>query len=329
MIPEQTLLNYPLFGDNATKVEPDNNKKSNGWQQADVVPAEWMNWAWYHNSKGISDLNDGVKSMEKEINNVLDDYGITPAEATEKQLSQALAKIPPQICSCSTAASTAAKEISIAGNVLKAGNVYVIEMDNANTASNPTLSINGGTAYPICYSDGTAVDNDAWASGEKISVVFTGANFIMTITSSKVDAKIKNLDVSQIGGNGRYIYKISQEDGLISADSGGFSSTPAIGDTNPITAEGVKNYYATMFQLYTDYVSIPSSSSSYVEFSFTPTQKPGYTLVGIVGWGFYQLDYYFYQAEYDGSVYHFGVEKIGSAVGASTVRVTSLYIKNV
>ena len=90
MIPEQTLLNYPLFGDNATKVEPDNNKKSNGWQQADVVPAEWMNWAWYHNSKGIKDLNDGVSSMEKEINAVLASFGITPAELTNNQLLTAM-----------------------------------------------------------------------------------------------------------------------------------------------------------------------------------------------------------------------------------------------
>ena len=90
MIPEQTLLGYPVFGDNATKVEPDNNKKSNGWQQADVLPAEHMNWAWFHNSKGISDLNKGVKSMEKEINAVLASFGITPAELTNNQLLTAM-----------------------------------------------------------------------------------------------------------------------------------------------------------------------------------------------------------------------------------------------
>ena len=93
MIPEQTLLEFPLFGDNATKVEPDNNKKSNGWQQGDVVPAEWMNWEWYHASKGVADLNKGVSSMEKEINTVLASCGITPSATACDQLYCALLKI--------------------------------------------------------------------------------------------------------------------------------------------------------------------------------------------------------------------------------------------
>lgn len=93
MIPEQTLLNFPLFGDNATKVEPDNNKKSNGWQQGDVVPAEWMNWEWYHASKGVADLNKGVNSMEKEMNSVLSAAGISPSESTNNQLLTSIMKV--------------------------------------------------------------------------------------------------------------------------------------------------------------------------------------------------------------------------------------------
>ena len=86
MIPQQTFESYPVFGDNATKVAPDSAKYSAGFQQADVLPAEWMNWAWNKNTKGVTDLNAGLDSVEKEIINVLGAASVTPAQATNNQL---------------------------------------------------------------------------------------------------------------------------------------------------------------------------------------------------------------------------------------------------
>lgn len=183
MIPQQTFETYPLFGANATKVEPEDAKKAAGFQQADVLPAEWMNWAWNKNSKGISDLNRGLTSVEQEILSVLTEYNITPAEATTDQLLSALKKIVPQNCSCSTAAGTAAKSVSLSGNVLKAGNIYIIEMTNGNTAASPTLSINSGTAYPMCDARGVALKSGAWADGDFVTVIFTGAKYLMLTLS--------------------------------------------------------------------------------------------------------------------------------------------------
>lgn len=93
MIPTQTLESFPIFGSNATKVEPGDAKKAAGWQQADVVPAEWMNWEWYKASKGITELNAGVNSIESEMNSVLTAAGITPAQATNNQLLTSIMKI--------------------------------------------------------------------------------------------------------------------------------------------------------------------------------------------------------------------------------------------
>lgn len=132
MIPEQTLLGYPVFGDNATKVEPDNNKKSNGWQQGDVVPAEWMNWGWYHNSKGITDLNKGVNSMEKEINAVLASFGITPAEATNNQLLTALRL---------NASFVTASSTTVTGPLLVNGGTIRVMFTAALTGSNTTTGL--------------------------------------------------------------------------------------------------------------------------------------------------------------------------------------------
>ena len=86
MIPEQTFETYPVFGDNATKVQPDAAKYAAGFQPADVLPAEWENWAWNKNTTGITDLNRGLSSVEKELNSILAVKSVTPAEGTNNQV---------------------------------------------------------------------------------------------------------------------------------------------------------------------------------------------------------------------------------------------------
>lgn len=50
---------------------------------------------------------------------------------------------------CSTSAATAAKTVSKSGFILKAGAAVNIRFTYANTASSPTLNINGTGAKPI------------------------------------------------------------------------------------------------------------------------------------------------------------------------------------
>ena len=90
MIPNQDFSVYPVFGDSAAKAAPDSAKYSAGFQEADVLPAEWMNWAWFHNTKGITDLNKGVKSIEAELNNIITAGGETPTEETNNQVLNAI-----------------------------------------------------------------------------------------------------------------------------------------------------------------------------------------------------------------------------------------------
>lgn len=149
MIPEQTLLGYPLFGDNATKVEPDNNKKSNGWQQGDVVPAEWMNWAWYHNSKGVADLNKGVNSIEKEINNVLSSFGISPAEATNNQLLTAMRLNASFVTAAST---TITGPLLVSGGTIRV--MFTQDITGSDTTTGLTVNYNGATKAVKVSKDG-------------------------------------------------------------------------------------------------------------------------------------------------------------------------------
>lgn len=45
MIQTQNLDKYPEFGEAASKSAPDAAKYSSGFLPADVLPAEWLNWA--------------------------------------------------------------------------------------------------------------------------------------------------------------------------------------------------------------------------------------------------------------------------------------------
>ena len=93
MINTQTLVNFPVFGDNATKAQPDNAKYAAGFQPADVYPAEWVNWVWNKASGGVTALNTGVDMMEREINNVLGGADKTPDATKDNQLLQAIQKL--------------------------------------------------------------------------------------------------------------------------------------------------------------------------------------------------------------------------------------------
>lgn len=90
MTPTQTFESYPVFGDNATKIKPGDTKYANGFIEGDVYPAEWVNWKWAKDSKGIADANTGLCSIEQEINNVLTCAGITPNLSCTDQLYNAM-----------------------------------------------------------------------------------------------------------------------------------------------------------------------------------------------------------------------------------------------
>lgn len=84
---------------------------------------------------------------------------------------------------CSTAAGTAAKQVTCANfDQLLNGVTVHIKFVNSNTAVNPTLNINNTGAKTI-YRYGTAkpgvTENDSWRAGAVISFTFDGTNWIM------------------------------------------------------------------------------------------------------------------------------------------------------
>lgn len=161
MIAQQNFGTYPVFGDNATKVQPDANKYSAGFQEADVLPSEWMNWAWNKNSKGITDLNLGVSVIEKELINLLSAAGITPVQATENQVATAVEQL--------IAAKTGALS-----NLTTTAKTSLVAAINENKAAIDTKSPKAGSADLTTFSGGTF--GAAAAKGVDTAVTAGSAN---------------------------------------------------------------------------------------------------------------------------------------------------------
>lgn len=97
MIPTQEMTQYPTFGDNASKVKPDDPKYAAGFEPGDVVPAEWLNWLLNRGSSATTKLNAGTLSLEQEINNVLQGGNQTPDQTETNQLLLAIRDIINQV----------------------------------------------------------------------------------------------------------------------------------------------------------------------------------------------------------------------------------------
>jgi hypothetical protein len=187
MVPNGTAYaEFPSFADSGTRVKPSpDSRYAQGFVPGDTFPAEWENYFMHGATAGITRLNADTLSIKEELNNILSEYGITPNASAINQLYTVLRRIAPQICTCDTAAGTETKSVAITGDgtTLKAGNIYSITMTHENTYGNgsstyPKLSINNGTAYPMCDARGAYLKSGAWAAGDVVTVLFTGSKFL-------------------------------------------------------------------------------------------------------------------------------------------------------
>ena len=93
MTPTQDFENYPEFANSGQKSQPNDAKYAAGFIPSDVLPAEWLNWFLNGATKGVTALNTGVKSVEQEINAVLESRAVTPNINAAGQLLSVLNKI--------------------------------------------------------------------------------------------------------------------------------------------------------------------------------------------------------------------------------------------
>lgn len=204
MIPTQTFESYPVFGDNATKVAPDAAKYSNGFIEGDVYPAEWVNWAWAKNTKGITDANAGISSMEAEINSVLTGAGKTPDVSETNQLLLSIQKL---ISDAETRAKLAAHPI---------GSLY---WSSQNTDPGTLF---GGTWQRI-------KDTFIWAAGDSDTINATGGAKTVTLQTSEIPSHTHTFTGSEVtsGTNSRGHTHSVTASGSISGGAYKFTGTAA------------------------------------------------------------------------------------------------------
>lgn len=135
MIPTQNdLQDFAEFAKDGTKTAPGEIKNAQGFVPTDVFPANWANYFLNGSTKGITNLNKGVKSVEAEINNVLAGRSITPDEGTNNQLKLA---IDGQISAEATARANADNALS---NRITNNTTAISNETSARTSADNALS---------------------------------------------------------------------------------------------------------------------------------------------------------------------------------------------
>ena len=91
---------------------------------------------------------------------------------------------------CYTAAATAAKTVSITGFVLKNGASVRVKFAYSNTASSPTLNVNGTGAKSIVYSGySSLLEKYYWKSGDLLTFTYNGAFWELADDASRKNAR--------------------------------------------------------------------------------------------------------------------------------------------
>ena len=84
---------------------------------------------------------------------------------------------------CGTASATTAKVVTLSGFELATGSRIAVKFTYSNTASNPTLNVNGTGAKAICYRGATAVSASSnyyrWQANDIIEFIYDGTNWVM------------------------------------------------------------------------------------------------------------------------------------------------------
>ena len=105
---------------------------------------------------------------------------------------------------CATAAATAAKLVSLGNDItLDTGARVTVKFTYANTAANPTLSVNGSTAKAIMAYGTTAAGNGSWVAGETVTFEYDGTYWQMVnggIASTSNYGRVK-LDAAPTNGS--------------------------------------------------------------------------------------------------------------------------------
>jgi len=208
---------------------------------------------------------------------------------------------------CSTAAGTAAKEISAPQYTLIVGGSMKVKMTNSNTAANATLNIGGTGAKPLYYKGSRASASNSWIAGEVMEVFYDGTNYyannvqgagddVYDISSNHIvndsPTQYSNL-ASALGTNGANVpadkrsggmsvkfirqilavYRVVKTTGLESAPSGAteLDSAPSVvsGTYNASQLSAFTTLPANVWASVVYYVEVSGDTTTYTSWTIT------------------------------------------------------------
>ena len=104
---------------------------------------------------------------------------------------------------CTTAASTAAKVVTCPGFALRAGAVVNVRFSNKNTASNPTLNVNGTGAKAIYLNNEAIGSAYYWNAQDVVTFVYSGSYWYVADsgTLAKIKATADSISLSVSNGS--------------------------------------------------------------------------------------------------------------------------------
>ena len=137
-------------------------------------------WVWV--SMGKYNSYNAMSQAQAEDGTSTSNFVISPA--TLKGAIKHHSMLGAYIGTCDTAGATSAKQVTISSDqnfVLEKGAVINVKYANNNSASNVTISVNGGTAYPIYYAGSEYTNNVGYVTGRKdtnLLFVFDGSYWV-------------------------------------------------------------------------------------------------------------------------------------------------------
>lgn len=185
--------------------------------------------------------------------------------------------------------------------------IYWINIANLPSGNTGALPFDSGHFQLVCFSLGAFVSvqiafpyystvGDTVSSGQLYYRMHANGHWYSwrrvydtTETTSAITSAIAALDVSSVGGSGKYISAISEADGKISATATSISTTPTKDSVYPITSgavyekfDNIQSYF-TVATLSKDNISISGGATVDDSTTGVATAKANYKALGVVG----------------------------------------------
>lgn len=111
---------------------------------------------------------------------------------------------------CSTAAATAAKIVSLTNFVLETGASVRIKFSNANSASTPTLNVNSTGAKNIRWNNANLPSTQYWTANQVIDFVYDGSYWQMigAAKDNNTDTKVKCTSLKTVTSGTETLYPV-------------------------------------------------------------------------------------------------------------------------